>query len=45
VVECESEEEIEYKLRSYWSDLEHLTVGSEMKFMFSEAEQKQIYHL
>lgn len=38
-------EDCEYELRSYWSDLEHIFAGTEIKFMFSKQEQKQIYHL
>ena len=36
VVEEESKEEYEYEIRSYWSNLEHVQVGKEIKFMFSK---------
>ena len=34
-----------YFLKTYWSDLEHIYPNQEIKFMFSEKEQRQIYHL
>lgn len=45
VVVDSGSEEMEYELRTYWSDLEHISVGSEIKFMFSKADKRQIYHL
>ena len=45
LVQSDSGEEIVYKLNSYWSDLEHIHVNEEVRFMFSEQEQRQIYHL
>lgn len=45
MVHSESGEELTYKLKTYWSDLEHIAIGQEIRFMFSNKEQKQIYHL
>lgn len=45
MVQSDENEEISYKLNTYWSDLEHINLNEELRFMFSENEQKQIYHL
>lgn len=45
VVVDSGNEEMEYELRTYWSDLEHISVGSEVRFMFSKTDKRQIYHL
>ena len=37
--------ELNYELRSYWSDLEHITVGAVEKFIFGKEGQRQLYHL
>lgn len=44
-VVVKGEMECEFELRTYWSDLEHIAVGMETKFMFSKKEQRQVYHL
>jgi NAD(P)H-flavin reductase len=44
-VQSDSGEEIAFKLNSYWSDLEHIHVNEEVRFVFSEQEQRQIYYL
>ena len=45
LVQSDSGEEIAYKLNSYWSDIEHILVNEEVRFMLSEQEQRHIYHL
>ena len=37
--------EIEYELKTYWSDLEHVKIGEEIKFIFSKDNPRQLYHL
>lgn len=39
------EDECEYQIKSYWSDLEHIELNTELRFMFSKEEQRQVYHL
>lgn len=45
VVQSEGKEELTYKIQVYWSNLEHINPGQEVKFIFSEKEQRQLYHL
>ena len=45
VLQSDNQEELSYKIRAYWSDLEHINLNEEVKFMFSENEQRQVYHL